>query len=383
MATRDFGRITAAVSAAAAEQLHAEGFAVCDNILGQDWALALLAEQKALVEAGLMREHKFQFGRGQFRKPHIYEADMHDTALRDDPRHSTPEIDAFFSAQPLATALNARLPLLALTPEPERATLKFQYNAGGGGCFPCHYDNAGAPNKRQVTCLFYFNQAWKDGDGGELELTPFLRPAVRIAPLLDRAVLFLSDRVLHRVLPAAQPRYCFTVWIDGAAVNGPADTGLSAKDLGLDDSAVAALCASPKQRAVSRAVYAEEYATSLRECMGDSEGSTEMQQSHAEHVAQQAGHKLLAPFVAGLRERKPVGSAATVIYDAHAAPLEVRCGACEVVLNCSSADGGGGGCTYLRCSQCEDAAGAYCHEACQAKHWPTHRLECLRFLSKR
>ena len=67
--------------------------------------------------------------------------------------------------------------------------------------------------------------------------------------------------------------YCFTVWIDGAAVNGPGDRGLSAKDLRLDDASVAGLCASPKQRAVSRAVYAEEYATSLKECMGDSEGS--------------------------------------------------------------------------------------------------------------
>ena len=37
--------------------------------------------------------------------------------------------------------------------------------------------------------------------GGELVLRPFLQRPTVIAPRFDRAVLFRSDRVLHRVLP--------------------------------------------------------------------------------------------------------------------------------------------------------------------------------------
>jgi hypothetical protein len=80
-------------------------------------------------------------------------------------------------------------------------------------------DNPGIPNKRQVTMLIYLNEHWEDGDGGEIVLQPFLERSVVIPPLMDRAVIFLSDVVLHRVLPANKPRYCFTIWIDGMNVN--------------------------------------------------------------------------------------------------------------------------------------------------------------------
>ena len=118
---RDFAQIAAGISRGAADRLAAEGFAVVDGLLGGDWATALLREMESLVDGGLMREHKFQFAQAQLRKPHIYEADMHDAALRDDPRRRTPEIDAFFQRQPLAEALNQRLPQLQLAPEATRA----------------------------------------------------------------------------------------------------------------------------------------------------------------------------------------------------------------------------------------------------------------------
>lgn len=339
---RDFARIAAGISHSVADQLAAEGFAVVDGLLGEDWASALLREMQSLVDSGLMREHKFQFAQAQLRKPHIYEADMHDTALRDDPRRRTPEIDTFFQRQPLANTLNERLPQLRLTPEATRATLKFQFNAGGGGCFPCHYDNAGKPSKRQVTCLFYFNSGWADGDGGELELLPFLKPAVRIPPRFDRVVLFLSDRVLHRVLPANKARYCFTVWIDGDAVNDPASVGLSAAHLKLDEASIASLQASPRQRAVSRAVYAEEYDASLRECMAGGEGATEMLAAHVEHVAQQMLHPQLEPFITGLRKLKPSASATWVwktgSESSDAVSTAGQCGGAVLMASCSSGD---------------------------------------------
>ena len=385
---RDFGRIAAGITPGVAAELFTEGFVVVDGLLGEDWAAALLREMRGMVEGGLMREHRFQFAQAQLRKPHIYEADMHDTALRDDPRRRTPEIDEFFQRQPLATALNEHLPQLQLTPEATRATLKFQYNAGGGGCFPCHYDNAGKPSKRQVTCLFYFNAKWMDGDGGELELLPFLKPAVRIPPSFGRAVLFLSDRVLHRVLPAAKSRYCFTVWIDGDAVNDSASTGLSAAQLKLDKASIAALQVSPRQRAVSRAVYRGEYHASLRECMAGAAGLAEMLAAHDAHVEQQMSHPQLEPFVVGLRKLKPPPTAAVTWEDmcrkksskavsASGGDLvteTVCCAACGTKL---AANGKvSEECWYLRCSQCERAV--YCSVECQTEHWPAHRAECIR-----
>lgn len=76
--------------------------------------------------------------------------------------------------------------------------------AGSGGCFPLHYDNPGPPNKRALTCLLYLNPDWKEGDGGEVCLTPFLKKEESIAPILDRlvgvfsrlnVVAFLSGRM--------------------------------------------------------------------------------------------------------------------------------------------------------------------------------------------
>ena len=71
---------------------------------------------------------------------------------------------------------------------------------------------------------------WERGHGGELVLQPFLGLAVTVPPLMDRLVIFRSDRVLHRVLPASAPRYCFTVWLDGAegTINGDDDVNLKA-----------------------------------------------------------------------------------------------------------------------------------------------------------
>ena len=381
MPQRDHGRIRTVLTAEAAAQLWTDGWCVLDGLLGRDWAMALRSEIASLAEGGLMREHRFQFAQAQFRKPHIYEVDMHDAALR----VRAPDFDALFRENPVAEVLNGHQPQLQLTPGCDASTLKLQYNAGGGGCFPCHYDNAGRPNQRQLTCLVYLNHEWQPGDGGELELLPFLQPTIRIPPKLDRAVLFLSDRVLHRVLPAAVPRYCFTLWIDGTAVNDDASVGLSAAQLALDDASVAALCGSARQRAVSRAVYAEEYEVSLRECMGGAEGAAEMVAAHLAHVAQQRAHPQLAPFVEGLRKRKPPLSSGRVYGESPAPEVGDPCqlGADKqpeenVARQCAACGAAVGGRRqgYYRCSQCETAV--YCGTECQAEHWPTHRGECVR-----
>jgi len=228
----------------------------------------------------------------EFSKPHISELDLHDNSARS----RVPALKSLFEEAPrLAAAAGARLPALGLRAGPRHQTLKLQRNGGRGGCFPLHYDNPGAPNKRMLTCLLYLNPEWKEGDGGEVRLWPFLRRPRDVAPLLDRLLLFRSDRVLHRVLPARAERYCLTIWLDGTAANAPGDATLRL-DLGrLATAAGAAAVAGelrrgPAQRLVSRGVYAEEYAASLAECMagGDPRGRAALEALHRAHLARQS-----------------------------------------------------------------------------------------------
>eukprot|EP00747_Dinoflagellata_sp_TGD_P074612 gnl/TRDRNA2_/TRDRNA2_158386_c0_seq2.p1 gnl/TRDRNA2_/TRDRNA2_158386_c0~~gnl/TRDRNA2_/TRDRNA2_158386_c0_seq2.p1 ORF type:complete len:128 (+),score=20.44 gnl/TRDRNA2_/TRDRNA2_158386_c0_seq2:145-528(+) len=121
---------------------------------------------------------------------------------------------------------------------------------------------------------------------------------------MDRAVLFRSDRVLHSVRPAASERFCFTIWLDGTSTNSDADCNLKAKHLSRDPESIAHLCRSPVQRALSRAVYAEEYEESLRACMQDSTGGAEMLAEHRAHVKQNLAHPQLGPFVEHLRSQR-------------------------------------------------------------------------------
>ena len=84
----------------------------------------------------------------------------------------------------------------------------------GGGCF-LHYDNAGAVAPPADSTIL-LEPAVALSDGGELELYPWLAPPVSVPPLYGRLVLFRHP-------------------------------------------------SSPAQRILSRAVYAEEYAASIRE----------------------------------------------------------------------------------------------------------------------
>ncbi|KAF0697871.1 Aste57867_11454 [Aphanomyces stellatus] len=302
------------ITAASCDELMDQGYTVIDNFLGSGWAHALLAEIKYLWQEQLMVPNKTQFPSttkpgavAQFDKPHIFEADLHNAAART----RVPELEALFHQDDLVAALmrHTALPLVAGT---QGKTLKVQYNAGHGGCFPCHYDNPGRPNKRRLTCLLYLNPAWKEGDGGEIQFYPFLGTPVVISPLMDRLVVFGSDRVLHRVLPSQTERHCLTVWIDGDEVNTDGDTQLSltASDLAENwDSFVAKLARSPVQRLLSRGVYAEEYLESLTQCMEEApDGYMEMVHSHETHLARLQLNPPLLSLVNRLRAHRGVSA---------------------------------------------------------------------------
>jgi SM-20-related protein len=83
--------------------------------------------------------------------------------------------------------------------------------AGGGARYDRHLDAvAGRAHNRRVTAIWYANRDWQPAHGGVLRV--YTSPPREIEPVLDRVVIFLSDRVEHEVLPAHAPRLAVTAW---------------------------------------------------------------------------------------------------------------------------------------------------------------------------
>ncbi|OLP94192.1 Inosine-5'-monophosphate dehydrogenase [Symbiodinium microadriaticum] len=288
-------------------QLMERGWFVVEDFLKDDVAKSLRKEALRASTAGKLLPHRFQFSTGTFTKPHIYEADLHNESLQEE----LPAFAELLFDDSLRMRIDELLPDLKLERGHRSKTVKLQQNTGRGGCFPCHYDNAGPPSNRSITCLVYLNPQWVVGDGGELVLMPFLMPQVVIAPVMNRAVFFRSDMVLHAVRPASAERLCFTIWFDGAT-NDDCDCNLTVKLLRTELDAARVLKQSPVQRAVSRAVYAQEYEDTLVACMSGTAGQAEMLHAHRQHVAQQMKHPQLGPFIQFLRSLRV---AETIIWD--------------------------------------------------------------------
>ena len=89
------------------------------------------------------------------------------------------------------------------------------------------------------------------------------------------------------------------MWIDGADSNGPGSLSLVAK--GRAEDTCLGLAASPAQRVLSRAVYAEAYAQSLEDCLRGTHALGPMLASHDAHVAASAANAPLARLVDAAR----------------------------------------------------------------------------------
>jgi hypothetical protein len=74
-----------------------------------------------------------------------------------------------------------------------------------------------------VTAIYYANPVWCPEDGGALRLHGDEGP-IDVAPILDRLLVFLSERVEHEVLPAVTPRRAVTAWF-GRGVLSTVDLG--------------------------------------------------------------------------------------------------------------------------------------------------------------
>ncbi|QDU68271.1 2OG-Fe(II) oxygenase [Engelhardtia mirabilis] len=80
-----------------------------------------------------------------------------------------------------------------------------------------HRDAFVGRGRRRATAIYYLNPNWRVGDGGELQLfdEDGLGSERDVQPVLDRLVVFLSDRLEHAVRPCVAPRWAVTAWFLG------------------------------------------------------------------------------------------------------------------------------------------------------------------------
>jgi SM-20-related protein len=200
--TPDFALTDAEIRA-----LGERGWFLRDAVLGPGVAMGVHDAVEALAAAGRLRPAGL--GRGT--------AYRVDGAVRGDaiawiaPDEAPPELAALWAAfAALRDALN-REAYLGI----DRMEVQAARYPGRGAAYRRHRDAfpappGGRPNRR-VTAIYYANPGWRPEDGGALRLHLGEGP-LDVAPVLDRLLVFLSERVEHEVLPARAPRCAVTAW---------------------------------------------------------------------------------------------------------------------------------------------------------------------------
>lgn len=185
--------------------------------------------------------------------------------------------------------------------------VKVQHSAGNGACFPMHFDTYGSDGKC-VTAVLYLNEEWQEGDGGEIVLYPFPKERVVVQPRFGQLVLFSSQQMLHRVLPANKPRFALTTW----TYHVPPPTAkiestayyqrLEKAGKPLQESAflsmVTKILRSPFRRHLLQLVYQKEWAQSLHQSHLHTEAFEQYMATHDHEleVISKATDKMLSNF---------------------------------------------------------------------------------------
>jgi SM-20-related protein len=200
--TPDFALTDAEIHA-----LDVQGWFLRDAVLGRLTAMNVHDAVEGLAAAGRLRPAGLS--RGATHRV--------DAAVRRDaiawvaPDEVPPELTVLRAAfSSLRDALN-REAYLGL----DRMEIQVARYPGGGAAYSRHRDAfpappGGRPNRR-VTAIYYANPGWRPEDGGALRLHVAER-SIDVAPVLDRLLVFLSERVEHEVLPARAPRRAVTAW---------------------------------------------------------------------------------------------------------------------------------------------------------------------------
>ena len=82
-----------------------------------------------------------------------------------------------------------------------------------GAYYEKHFDAFKDTRNRVVTTVFYLNENWQDGDGGELIMYDVEdRQLAIVEPKMGTLVVFMSEEFPHEVLPAIKNRHSIAGW---------------------------------------------------------------------------------------------------------------------------------------------------------------------------
>jgi len=133
-----------------------------------------------------------------------------DTLWLADAPEDAAERDALVAVHVLRTTLNTSLYIGARSAE-----LHFARYAPGA-FYRTHRDRFRDDDARMITLVFYLNDDWSAGSGGELvlyERDDSGAVLARVPPRAGTMVCFRSELFPHEVLPAAQERFSLTGWL--------------------------------------------------------------------------------------------------------------------------------------------------------------------------
>ena len=81
-----------------------------------------------------------------------------------------------------------------------------------GGFYKRHVDRFASSSARTISIVYYLNENWDQGDGGELLIYESGKVVEKIEPRAGTLVCFLSEKIEHEVLPAKIERRSFAGW---------------------------------------------------------------------------------------------------------------------------------------------------------------------------
>jgi hypothetical protein len=195
-----------------ATSLRERGFAVLDGALGETWCHLLRDDIITLAEMRALNRNATHLVKSDgavelLAKHAIFETELHDASLR----AACPWLSQLAGDRLLSAGLTEALRGRRLA----RQTMKIQLNAGGGACFPYHYDSDRAVDSRVVTAILYLNPDWEPAHGGQLQLLPLPLAPVEVEPLFDR--LCAPRRAKPRP-PLACTQACDDPTMDGCRI---------------------------------------------------------------------------------------------------------------------------------------------------------------------
>uniref|UniRef100_A0A7S0H4Y5 Fe2OG dioxygenase domain-containing protein n=1 Tax=Amorphochlora amoebiformis TaxID=1561963 RepID=A0A7S0H4Y5_9EUKA len=212
--------------------LRERGYAMVDSAVNSETASCLREEIEALKAKRILYKNATHIvgrngGVEYLEKANIFEWDSKHPRWKEC-SGDTPTLQSIHRDPTLLTSLTQaiRIPDLTLSSQ----TLKVQFNAGKGGCFPIHYDTDAGVDGRVITAILYLNSDWNPGDGGELALYPFPLPTIKVEPISGRLALFSSALMPHRVLPSNVSRHCLTLWLSRPQEESQSEARAKAKE---------------------------------------------------------------------------------------------------------------------------------------------------------